>query len=26
LRALGMTIDTLTSEQLEYMGSWETGT
>src|SRR6266436_4535203 len=26
LRALGMTIDTLTSEQLEYMSSWETGT
>ncbi|HMH45907.1 MAG TPA: adenosylhomocysteinase, partial [Pyrinomonadaceae bacterium] len=26
LRALGMSIDTLTSEQLEYMGSWETGT
>lgn len=26
LRALGMSIDTLTSEQLEYMSSWETGT
>ena len=26
LRALGLSIDTLTSEQLEYMGSWETGT
>jgi adenosylhomocysteinase len=26
LRALGMSIDTLTSEQLEYMTSWETGT
>jgi adenosylhomocysteinase len=26
LRALGMTIDTLTSEQIEYMTSWETGT
>src|SRR5213082_1746353 len=26
LRALGMTIDTLTSEQLEYISSWETGT
>jgi adenosylhomocysteinase len=26
LRALGINIDTLTSEQLEYMSSWETGT
>src|SRR6188474_2945646 len=26
LRALGMAIDTLTSEQIEYMTSWETGT
>jgi adenosylhomocysteinase len=26
LRSLGMSIDTLTSEQLEYMTSWETGT
>src|SRR6185295_14899778 len=26
LRALGLAIDTLTSEQLEYMSSWETGT
>jgi adenosylhomocysteinase len=26
LRSLGMTIDTLTSEQIEYMTSWETGT
>ncbi|HEV7684771.1 MAG TPA: adenosylhomocysteinase [Pyrinomonadaceae bacterium] len=26
LRALGMAIDTLTAEQLEYIGSWETGT
>jgi len=26
LRALGMSIDSLTSEQLEYMSSWETGT
>lgn len=26
LRALGIGIDTLTSEQLEYMSSWETGT
>jgi len=26
LRALGMSIDTLTSEQIEYMTSWETGT
>jgi adenosylhomocysteinase len=26
LRALGMSIDTLTSEQVEYMTSWETGT
>lgn len=26
LRALGITIDTLTSEQIEYMNSWETGT
>jgi adenosylhomocysteinase len=26
LRALGLSIDTLTSEQLEYMSSWETGT
>jgi adenosylhomocysteinase len=26
LRALGMSIDTLTAEQLEYMSSWETGT
>jgi adenosylhomocysteinase len=26
LRALGMSIDSLTSEQLEYLSSWETGT
>jgi adenosylhomocysteinase len=26
LRSLGISIDTLTSEQLEYMSSWETGT
>ena len=26
LRALGLSFDTLTSEQLEYMSSWETGT
>ena len=26
LRALGLNIDTLTPEQLEYMSSWETGT
>ncbi|MFN2577219.1 MAG: adenosylhomocysteinase [Pyrinomonadaceae bacterium] len=26
LRALGLSIDSLTSEQLEYMSSWETGT
>jgi adenosylhomocysteinase len=26
LKALGLAIDTLTSEQLEYMSSWETGT
>jgi adenosylhomocysteinase len=26
LRALGMSIDTLTPEQIEYMTSWETGT
>lgn len=26
LRALGISIDTLTSEQIEYLGSWETGT
>jgi adenosylhomocysteinase len=26
LRALGITIDTLTPEQIEYMNSWETGT
>ena len=26
LRALGMSIDTMTSEQLEYISSWETGT
>jgi adenosylhomocysteinase len=26
LRALGLSIDTLTSEQIEYIGSWETGT
>jgi adenosylhomocysteinase len=26
LRALGISIDTLTSEQLEYLSSWETGT
>lgn len=26
LRALGLSIDTLTPEQLEYMSSWETGT
>jgi adenosylhomocysteinase len=26
LRALGLDIDTLTAEQLEYIGSWETGT
>ena len=25
LRALGLAIDTLTAEQLEYIGSWETG-
>ncbi|HWN12007.1 MAG TPA: adenosylhomocysteinase [Pyrinomonadaceae bacterium] len=26
LRALGLAIDTLTAEQIEYIGSWETGT
>ena len=26
LRSLGMSIDTLTSEQIEHMASWETGT
>jgi adenosylhomocysteinase len=26
LKSLGMSIDTLTSEQIEYMTSWETGT
>jgi len=26
LQALGLSIDTLTSEQIEYIGSWETGT
>jgi S-adenosylhomocysteine hydrolase len=26
LHALGMSIDTLTSEQVEYIGSWEHGT
>jgi adenosylhomocysteinase len=26
LRALGLSIDTLTSEQMEYLNSWETGT
>jgi adenosylhomocysteinase len=26
LQALGFSIDTLTSEQLEYLSSWETGT
>ncbi len=26
LRALGIGIDTLTAEQLEYLNSWETGT
>src|ERR671929_1520763 len=26
LKALGLSIDTLTAEQLEYMSSWETGT
>ncbi|HEV2916099.1 MAG TPA: adenosylhomocysteinase [Pyrinomonadaceae bacterium] len=26
LRALGLSIDTLTSEQMEYLSSWETGT
>jgi adenosylhomocysteinase len=26
LRALGINIDTLTAEQIEYMTSWETGT
>lgn len=26
LRALGIAIDTLTPEQIEYLGSWETGT
>lgn len=26
LRALGMSIDTLTAEQIEYIGSWQTGT
>jgi adenosylhomocysteinase len=26
LRALGLSIDALTSEQLEYLSSWETGT
>jgi adenosylhomocysteinase len=26
LKSLGVSIDTLTSEQLEYLSSWETGT
>jgi adenosylhomocysteinase len=26
LRALGINIDTLTPEQIEYLSSWETGT
>jgi adenosylhomocysteinase len=26
LRALGINIDALTPEQIEYLGSWETGT
>jgi adenosylhomocysteinase len=26
LRALGISIDTLTAEQVEYINSWETGT
>ncbi len=26
LKALGISIDTLTPEQLEYLSSWETGT
>lgn len=26
LRALGLSIDSLTAEQLEYLSSWETGT
>jgi adenosylhomocysteinase len=26
LRALGISIDTMTAEQLEYISSWETGT
>ena len=26
LRSLGISIDTLTAEQLEYLSSWETGT
>jgi len=26
LRALGLSIDTLTAEQLEYISSWEHGT
>jgi adenosylhomocysteinase len=26
LRALGISIDTLTAEQTEYLGSWESGT
>jgi len=26
LRALGISIDTLTAEQIEYISSWETGT
>jgi adenosylhomocysteinase len=26
LRAMGINIDTLTPEMLEYMSSWETGT
>ena len=26
LKALGLSIDTLTAEQLEYISSWETGT
>jgi S-adenosylhomocysteine hydrolase len=26
LQALGLAIDTLTAEQLEYISSWETGT
>jgi adenosylhomocysteinase len=26
LRAMGVTIDTLTPEQVKYLGSWEEGT